>query len=164
MATDQNQNPSWLHPFPVAVPLMPTSCQRYKKKRKEKKTTTPDKYPSHFSMQAWNKSCPITVGVNVLIHWSNIVAIQLGVPSSGPEIMIFCSPGDYTEQPARDKKPWARCFNRLNTDTANIRNVYGGARLTAHVSKHSRNVGFFLNKIMRQLWKRISLLIHRLLY
>lgn len=27
--------------------------------------------------------------------------------------MIFCSPGDYTEQPARDKKPWARCFNRL---------------------------------------------------
>lgn len=53
----------------------------------KKKNTELDKY--HLPMQARNKLRPITVGVNVLIHWSNVVAIQFGVPRSGPGIMRF---------------------------------------------------------------------------
>lgn len=73
-----------MDPFPIGVPLMPTSCQVEEKNKKCQTGQIPD-----HSMQARKKSRPITVGVNVLIHWSNVVTIQFDMLRSGPEIMRF---------------------------------------------------------------------------
>lgn len=69
-------------PLPDGLPWLPTACQAEVKPQAWK---IPDLIP----IQAWNKSCPINVRVIVLIHWSNVVAIQFGVLRSGPQIMRF---------------------------------------------------------------------------
>lgn len=69
-------------PLPGGLPWLPTACQAEVKPQAWK---IPDLLP----IQAWNKSCPINDRVKVLIHWSNVVAIQFGVLRSGPQIMRF---------------------------------------------------------------------------
>lgn len=47
------------------------------------------KIPQPLLAKAPYKSCPINAGVNVLMHSSNVVAIQSAVLRSGPGIMRF---------------------------------------------------------------------------
>lgn len=59
------------------------------------------------SIQAWNKSSPINVRVNVLIHWSDVVAIQFGVLRSRPQIMRFLCTW-WLHRTASQKQRWLR--------------------------------------------------------
>lgn len=102
-------------PTTIGVPSLPTTCQAEIKLRV-------GNIPNLLPRQAQNKSCPINVRVNVLIHWSNIVAIQSSVLRSGPEIMRFLctlviTPNNQAETKAIAAAGcglwWACCFNRL---------------------------------------------------